>query len=455
MSAYTKRDVISQEKKDEAWKRDMENLQSAISSMDFVKLRTASNFMKKHGKNVGLRVPSTVKLQFKQSDPAQNGIKIYAHPLCVFLERIKLMPEKVMDEAMRVGFDEWQPDLNMEFQLEEKRPDAPPGVYNPGDVWSRMSGRLPPELFLKFDMTSNPISWLFYLRYGDRRNDSNVHACMIQLLKRGANTNAPFRFTFTERPENPPMRLSRRLMQKVTDRDEGYAALNGHSLLYAAMKSRFDLNIIDLLFVHGARFNKNDKHPFATFMDAYCNYPHNVDSHDVVLLFHKYWKLGQVTAAEILSPEELVKDENDDGDTAMHIFLRYPSERDSDATLGMLLEMGFRPSTPNAAGKTVAEWAIQMISERPPYPQASTGIKLKLAHRLLVIDFETRYATANVAAAYFTKNRDLPPEIVTELWSHLDLGPRDNKPAISPGAARAVAARKAARKAGDSSSDSD
>ena len=426
-----------------AWENEMENMRRAIFNMNVEQLKKSTRVMINHGRN--LKLASIVELQLTERDSAKTGVKIFAHPLCLFLERIKLMPENVMDATMRVVFGEWQSDLNMVFEVVETRPDAPPGMFNSGDELWRMSGRLLPQLFLKFDITSNPISWLFYLRYVDRRNDHNVQACMRQLLERGADANAPFHFTITERPGNPPMKLPRRLIQKVKDRDAEYAALNGHSLLYAAMQSRFDLKLIELLFMHGARFNQKDKSPFATFMYTYCSYPHNDDSLDVVMLFHKYWRLGQVTDAEILSPEELVQYENEFGDTAMHLILQHPSEKNSEAALQMLLEMGFTPSTVNGAGNTVAQCAAEMISGRQFVDQRFFVMRLKLAHRVLEIEYENQYAIAKLATSFLKHRIDgkaLPAELVDHnIWNNFDLGPCGKRPSVPPKVARAEASR--------------
>jgi hypothetical protein len=246
--------------------------------------------------------------------------------MCILLERVKRRldvdgVEKAV-AAVEVLVRDWKVDPNMVFIAHERR---------------RVSGAADqPEVF-NYRIRSTPLSWLVYQRFGDRRDDAKVLACMAHLLRRRANPNVPFHFVIEGADDAVRPSARYNFWMQSRKHDAKTNALNGRSLLSAAMASKLELACIDMLLEYGARFVQGDPHPFRAAVKEY-------GAKVAVPLFHKHWLLGNVTPHDVLSADT---GEDCEGLTAMHDIAKFPPGEGTvrKECFEMMLEMGFTPPT--------------------------------------------------------------------------------------------------------------
>lgn len=300
--------MSEQRQKDEAWGKTCADMMGALSRMDADGLRAHTAFMRKRKSDY--QVTKIMPHNMGLRSTWDNGVKVMAHPLCVLLERVKLcteeeylrkeegdvrtdgdQPERVYD-AVGVVVGDWGINPNMVFTANEYRPLHALREYN-----AREAIR---EIFAKYTIESTPLSWLIYLRRGDRRSEVNTRAAMRRLLELGADPNVPFHLIIQH--------------TAVLHRHDVEAnARRGHSILSAAMESYCDIESVEMLLDFGARFRKDDPQPLCTAIAVY-------GAEVAVPLFHRYWRTAQVTPHDVLTQDPDV----DDGGTAMHMIAGYP-----------------------------------------------------------------------------------------------------------------------------------
>ena len=165
--------------------------------------------------------------------------------------------------------------------------------------------------------THTPLRLLLSYYINHREVDAfQILECMEQLIQLGANPSAsPF----------------------YMDGRKG-------SLLMAALQSRLTgenqrVDFFRFLLENGARFSPEDEAPLATFLNTQI-----VLSVDVLALFHKYHKKGQITRKQILDPILIDREPRD----AMYIWCKHePLDEHASKSreIGLLLAMGFRPQS--------------------------------------------------------------------------------------------------------------
>ena len=370
----------------DAWGTKCDLIMRALDAMDATALKSHTDFMM--GRRSDFVVSNFEGLN-TEADRSQwgNGVKVVAQPLCVLLERIKLTrysaDNAAASAAVEVLVTDWKADPNMVFNVKEKRPAAEPRPHNPGDVVLRMQGRLPPDIFYRYNITSTPLSWLLYLRFGDARDEIRVRACMEQLLKLGADPNVPFRLVIEpqQAEDFPVARYD--FWKKSRQHDAAANALNGRSLLHAAMESQWGIDCIEMLLDYGARFGENDPHPFRVAIWTY-------GAELAVPLFLKYWRQGKLTQRDVLSVDT---DEDCEGMTAMHDIARFPPYDAAARTcLKMMIEMGFAPRTSSWSALQYTEDGMQLATDaRKDMIELMRGVIAEADERVMVM---ARYKAA-------------------------------------------------------------
>ena len=348
----------SRHKAYEIWGDACTAIARALSKMDGDGLRAHTAFMR--ARKSDFQVSKIIPLNEGPRSAWDNNVKLMAHPLCVLLERVKLCTLESSggraSDAVGAVVGDWGIDPNMVFKAKESRPlHALPAAR-------ALSPAVPEERFADYTIESTPLSWLVYLRHGDRRGEVNALAGMRRLLELRADPNVPFHLV-----ARGPLAAT----AGGRKHDVEASARNGHSLLSVAMESGWGVECVEMLLASGARFREADPQPLCAAIAVY-------GADVAVPLFHRYWRTGQIAPRDVL-PQDV-----EDGDTPMHLLAMYPPLCDA-ATMAsitdMMFEMGFTPHTKNRNGATVLQCAetprLFLIAERRESKEKLVGL-LKL-----------------------------------------------------------------------------
>jgi hypothetical protein len=348
--------------REERWRLEMQSLCQALQTLDAPTLHALTPLMRAHP---NVRVCDEDNQNNGERPWNRQRVRLIAPPLCVLLERLKLRSEQFSfldrphqiqgNTALTVLATEWGVDLNRPFEVTEVRPVVVVEwrrrlelLSSPGQ---RSLVRTPRNI------VSTPLSWMLYLHPDAEGDGGGTHdgkcACIRRLLELGADPNQPFHFGITMEEEETRMQ----------PHDAVTIKMNGQSLLQAALvnKGRNALPYLSLLLEFGARFGPNDHAhapPLYTAMEE-------LPVMDVVPLFHRYWRLGQITTQDVLGQEMEAA-----GYTALHRAVDYPPHdpQEAETVLQMLLEMGFTARTTTWTGITALALAERKV--QGPYAMA-------------------------------------------------------------------------------------
>jgi hypothetical protein len=365
--------------REERWRLEMQRLCQALQTLDAPTLHALTPLMRAHP-NVRVRDED---MQHNRVRPwNRQGVRLTAPPLCVLLERLKLRRDDYSFEseqhqlegnaALTVLATEWGVDLNRPFEVTEVRPRdwVDWRHLEPGHrLYNRAIDQAANRQNIRHRIVSTPLSWMLYLRPHAEGTNDNRCVCMRRLLELGADPNQPFHFFITEGEGGGPGAIM--MMQP---HDAAMNGLNGQSLLQAALaKGFFALPFLSLLLEFGARFGPNDpRAPLCTALE-------NLRVMEIVQLFHRYWRLGQITTQDVLAQEM-----DAEGYTALHHVVEFPPHdlQEAETVLQMLLEMGFTARTTTRTGITALALAEEKVQAPGPYAVANPE-RYTVALRLL------------------------------------------------------------------------